>query len=121
MTNDKNERRKLVEAMIAMQGDIESIEKELKEFPWDWLEKPLCILPLDCIRVRVREYLDGAISWELLAKWAEALEQREDVENETDDVAEWLFMFAGWYEDEKMFKEYLMKKIHKENLFSEES
>ena len=64
--------------------DFDTIQAELSKHPWD-IEEPLVTLELQNIVNKLHQFVDGKLSSEDIAKWAELIESREDIEFATQD------------------------------------
>ncbi|MBS9462158.1 hypothetical protein KIM67_07030 [Flagellimonas sp. 389] len=87
-------RKEVLKDLVLLRGKIEDLSMELKKYPWDSEAPILKFKRKDLIHV-VKKFIDYHISFDTLTNWANALECREDLEFESDDVKEIIFKLAN--------------------------
>jgi hypothetical protein len=89
--DSKQTRLDLVVRLVKCQGNIESIQRKLDDFPFD--TEPLVTLEGPDIMSVLERFLAGALSVADVEDWANALEGREDVGYDRD-LAQTLFVLS---------------------------
>ena len=64
-----------------MDGELDSLIKSLNNFDWDSDKGLITLNPSDIITI-LEKYINKEISSELIDKWANAIENREDIDFE---------------------------------------
>lgn len=88
---DLKERLSLVRKVVAVDGDLKSLETRLKSLPWDHIADERVTLTRRDVASVLDRFCRGSLSAADVELWANLLEGRDDVEYELgaeDQVAE---------------------------------
>ena len=80
--------------LVKFNRDLESIKNDLKKFDWD-IEAPIYTISVQDIRHIIDKALQSEISIEELENWANAIECREDIDLESEELREIVFELAN--------------------------
>ena len=83
-------RAEILKELVLLQGDIKMLEKELSQYPWD-IEKPLVKIGIENFSNVLKKSINNEISFETLIDWANAIECRDDLEFENEEMQEMIF------------------------------
>ena len=78
MTREPDDRAAALRQLILVDAPWPTIQSDLALFPWD--SEPVVLLSRSDVARVLAQFLEGTVSAELLGKWADALECREDVD-----------------------------------------
>jgi cobalamin biosynthesis Mg chelatase CobN len=79
--NEHLQRKKVLEDLVSMNGNIEEICNELTKFETRWDdEQALAHLTTENVRQVLERYISGDIPSDELHRWAESIEMRDDIE-----------------------------------------
>lgn len=87
-------RKEILKDLVLLQGDIESLKKELSEYSWD-IEKPIFKINVEGFSNILKRSINNEIDFELLTNWANALECRDDLDFENEEIQEIIFELAN--------------------------
>lgn len=87
-------RTEILKELALLQGGIEMLEKELSQYPWD-VEKPLFKISVEDFSNVLKRSINNEIDFETLTNWANAIECRDDVEFENEEMQEVIFELAN--------------------------
>lgn len=87
-------RKDILKDLLLLQGSIEVLEKELSQYPWD-IEKPLLKINVEDFSTVLKRSLNNEIDFETLSNWANAIECRDDIEFENEEMQEIIFELAN--------------------------
>lgn len=87
-------RKELLFDLISIQGNIEEIESELRQYPWD-VEKPLLMMDGTMIISVLNRCINNEIDLYTLTMWANAIECRDDLEFTNEKLQEIIFELAS--------------------------
>lgn len=87
-------RKKILKDLVLLQGSIEVLEKELSQYPRD-IEKPLLKINVEDFSNVLKRSIINEIDFETLTNWANAIECRDDVEFENEEMQEVIFELAN--------------------------
>jgi hypothetical protein len=79
MSNQK--RKQILHRLIQLDGDLETIQKELKSFAWDANEY-IIVVTMNDLKAVLTQYLEGKKTIDELERWADLIECREDIDFE---------------------------------------
>jgi hypothetical protein len=103
-------RRDILKDLVLLRGNIEVLEKELSQYPWD-IEKPLLKINTDDLINVLKRSLNNEINFETLTNWANIIECREDLDFPNDEIKEIIFELANPEINGEMTKERLNEII----------
>jgi thioester reductase-like protein len=87
-------RTEILKDLILLQADINDLEKELSQYPWDAEEPLLKVSKVDFIFV-FQKCIDNEISFDELLNWANAIECRDDLDFANEEMQEIVFELAS--------------------------
>jgi hypothetical protein len=87
-------RIEILKELILLHGNIEKLEKELSQYPWD-IETPLLEINIEDFINVLKRSLDNEINFETLTNWANAIECREDLSFTNEAMQEIIFDLAN--------------------------
>ncbi len=83
----KRGRKEILTDLISLLDDVEILQHELINFSWD-IEEPLVLFQKSNLIKVLNKFFSSEINLAVLEKWANAIECREDIEFENDDLQE---------------------------------
>jgi thioester reductase-like protein len=92
--SDMRNRTEILKDLILLQADINDLEKELSQYPWDAEEPLLKVSKVDFIFV-FQKCIDNEISFDELLNWANAIECRDDLDFANEEMQEIVFELAS--------------------------
>ncbi|HLP55115.1 MAG TPA: hypothetical protein VK151_08805 [Fluviicola sp.] len=104
-------RKELLADLVLLQQSIEVLEKELSQYSWDSEIPLLIVTENDFINV-LQRCLNDKIDFQTLSNWANAIECREDIEFETEEMQEVIFELANPEINDQLTKERLQEFIN---------
>lgn len=87
-------RTEILMDLALLQGDIEVLEKELSQYPWD-IQKPLFKISIENFSTVLKRSINNEIEFETLTNWANAIECRDDIEFANEEMQEVIFELAN--------------------------
>ena len=87
-------RTEILKDLVLLQGNIEVLEKELSQYPWD-IEKPLFKISTEDLSNLLKRSINDEINFETLTNWANAIECRDDIEFANEKMQETIFELAN--------------------------
>jgi len=85
-------RADILSDLVRFEKDLKSLREELAQYPWD-IEEPLVVMTQkDLVSVIQKGIKSGLTEME---DWANAIESREDIEFENEEVQEVIFELAN--------------------------
>ena len=87
-------RAEILKDLVLLQGNIEILEKELSNYPWD-IEMPLLTISIEDFTYVLKRSLNDEVDFETLTSWANAIECRDDLEFKNEEVQEVVFELAN--------------------------
>ncbi len=87
-------RSEILKELILLHGNIENLEKELSQFPWD-IENPLLKISIEDFVNVIKRSLSYEIDFETLTNWANVIECREDLDFANETMKEIIFELAN--------------------------
>jgi hypothetical protein len=87
-------RKELLKDLALLQDSIEVLEQELSQYPWD-IEKPLFKVSVEDFSNVLKRSISNEIRFEALTNWANAIECRDDIEFENEEIHEIIFELAN--------------------------
>ncbi|MFH0895097.1 MAG: hypothetical protein V2A54_11745 [Bacteroidota bacterium] len=84
----------ILKDLVCMQGNLEGLNIELAAYPWDCEELLLQVNKADVVSV-LKRCLSDEIDFEELENWTNAIECRDDLNFENDDLHEIVFELAN--------------------------
>jgi hypothetical protein len=84
----------ILKDLVFYQGNIKIIEKELLQYPWD-IENPLIKIVKNDLAFVLKKCFNNEISFEDITNWANAIECREDLDFENEELQEIIFELAN--------------------------
>ena len=103
-------RADLLKDLVTLQGNIESLEKDLSKFIWD-SEISLYSISVEDFNYVLKKSLNDEIDFETLTSWANALECRDDLGFNNEAMQEFIFELANPEINGEITKERLQKII----------
>lgn len=100
-------REEIVLDLIKFEGNIFDLEKELSAYPWD-CENPIMIVTKEDIISILIKFKDNKISYKDVFEWADAIENRDDIDFEPVELEKIIFQLA--YPDNDVLR--YQKMIH---------
>ena len=107
-------RKNILNSLVHLKGELSAIQNELSNFPWDTEEAVLMISKIDLINV-LKKCLHQQISFETLVNWANAIECRDDLDFENDEMQEVIFELANPEINGKISKDRLREIVERLN------
>jgi hypothetical protein len=104
-------RKEILKDLILLQGSIAILESELLEYPWD-SEVPIIKIGKNDFNSVLQRAIDNGIALDVLTIWANAIECREDIEFEKDEIREIIFELANPEINGEITKERLQEIIN---------
>jgi hypothetical protein len=105
-----DERENILSDLVHLRRSLADIRRELSRYPWDF-EKPMVIISKQDFLNVLKKCSDGLISFEDLENWADAIELRDDIGFETDEMLEIIFELANPDINGQLSKERLEEMI----------
>lgn len=87
-------RKEILRDLVLLQGSIEVLQKELAQYSWD-IEKPVLKINVEDFSNILKKSINNEIDFETLTNWANALECRDDLEFENEEMQEVIFELAN--------------------------
>jgi len=87
-------RTEILKDLILLQGNIEVLQNELSQYPWD-IGKALLKISTEDFANILRRSINNEIDFETLTNWANAIECRDDLEFTNEEVPEIIFELAN--------------------------
>ncbi len=87
-------RKEILRDLVLLQGSIEVLQKELSQYSWD-IEKPILKINVKDFSNVLKRSINNEIDFETLTNWANALECRDDLEFENEEMQEVIFELAN--------------------------
>jgi len=87
-------RKDILKDLVLLNGSIEVLQRELSQYSWD-IEKPLLKINAKTFSKILKRSINNEIDFGTLTKWANALECRDDLDFESDNLQEFLFELAN--------------------------
>jgi hypothetical protein len=87
-------RIELLKDLVTLSRSLKDIQSDLSQYPWDVDEALIIITKADFSNV-AQSYLDNKISVDELENWANAIECREDIDFEHEQVKQSVFELAN--------------------------
>lgn len=87
-------RRELLLELLALKGSIKDLLEKLSVFGYDSEAPEIIVKPSD-IEMVLLKCIDGFISTEILEEWANAIEFRDDIDFENEEIKEFVFELAN--------------------------
>lgn len=87
-------RTEILKDLVLLQGDVQMLEKELSRYSWD-IEKPLFKMGTIDLTNVLKKSVDDKIDFQTITNWANAIECREDLEFEREEIQEIIFELAN--------------------------
>ncbi len=84
----------ILQDLVQCEGDLNAIDKELRQFPWD-MDDPLIIMDNGHFLNVLQKAVSGEISMTHLEDWAKIIECREDLGFGHDDLWEMITELAN--------------------------
>ncbi len=92
--SDMRNRTEILKELVLLQGNIEVLEKELSQYPWD-IEKALFKINAEIFLSVLKRNINNEIDLETITNWANAIECRDDIEFANDELQEIVFELAN--------------------------
>ncbi len=80
--------------IINLTGNLNDLQTELSQYPWD-IEVPIVTLNKSHLINVIEKCMNGDFNFEQTENWANAIESREDVEFENEQIEETIFELAN--------------------------
>ena len=87
-------RKEILKDLVLLKGNIEVLQKELYQYPWD-IGKTLLKISTEDFANILRKSINNEIDFETLTNWANAIECRDDLEFTNEEVQEIIFELAN--------------------------
>lgn len=87
MENEMRTREEILIDLIKFKGNIFDLEKELSAYPWD-CELPIIIVSKEDIFSILIKFKENKISYQDVFEWADAIECRDDIDFEPEELQE---------------------------------
>jgi len=87
-------RIEILKDLVLLQGNIEVLEKELSQYPWD-IEKPLFKISTEDLSNLLKRSINDEINFETLTNWANVIECRDDMEFADEKMQETIFELSS--------------------------
>jgi hypothetical protein len=91
--SDEKERRRILTGLLDQSIPLEQVRNGLAGFSWD-SESELVVFTCAHLRGVLRRFLNGELSADEVAAWAEAIECREDIGNEVESLGDAVYELA---------------------------
>jgi hypothetical protein len=105
-------REDILKDLINLKGNLTDIKIELAQYSWDSETPVLVINKKDFINV-LQRYIDGSLTSLEIENWANAIECRDDMDFEDDELQEIIFELANPDINGEITEELLKKIINK--------
>lgn len=109
-TRTMRTRTDILNDLIRFQTQLDRVQNELSQYTWD-VEEPLVMMRKSDFISIAQRFLDGVLSTDDLENWANAIECRDDVEFENDELSEFIFDLANPVINGEITKELVRKMI----------
>lgn len=87
-------RKDILKDLVLLHGNVEDLEMELSQYPWD-IEVPLLnVREQDFINV-LQKCIDNEIDFQILSNWANTIECRDDLDFASEKMREIIFELAN--------------------------
>ncbi|MFA6246440.1 MAG: hypothetical protein WC615_05830 [Mucilaginibacter sp.] len=103
-------RTDILNDLIRFQTQLDRVQNELSQYTWD-VEAPLVIMRKSDFVSIVQRFLDGVLSTDDLENWANAIESRDDIGFENNELSEFIFDLANPVINGEITKELVIKMI----------
>jgi len=87
-------RKEILIDLVYLQGKIEVLEQELSQYTWD-IENPLYKISVEDFSNILKRSINNEIDFDTLVSWANAVECRDDLEFESEEMQEIIFELAN--------------------------
>jgi len=87
-------RKEILKDLVLLQGNIEVLQKELSQYPWD-IEDALLKISTEDFAIILKKSINNEIDFETLTSWANAIECRDDLEFTNEKMQEIIFELAN--------------------------
>jgi hypothetical protein len=90
----KRTRQSILEDLVNLKGNLDKVQSELSEYPWD-VDAPILIISKAGFLEILKRGIDKEITYEAIENWADAIECRDDLGFEDDEMQEIIFELAN--------------------------
>jgi hypothetical protein len=87
-------RKELLQELLGLKGSVAELLEKLSGFGYDSEEPEIIVKPID-IEIILSKCINGFISVANLEEWANAIEIRDDVDFENEELKEFIFELAN--------------------------
>ncbi|WP_428661345.1 hypothetical protein [Runella sp.] len=103
-------RKDILTDLVFLRSNLFELQNELSEYPWDIGEPSLTINKLDFSNV-LKRCIRGEVNFEDIVNWANAIECRDDLDFEVEEIQEIVFELANPEINGEITKERLQEII----------
>lgn len=103
-------RKEILRDLVLLEGSVEVLQKELSQYSWD-IEKPILKINVEDFSDVLKRSINNEIDFETLTNWANALECRDDLDFENEEIQEIIFELANPEINGEITKERLIEII----------
>jgi len=104
-------RKDILTDLVFFKADLSDLQNELSQYPWDIEEPILIISKQDFINI-FKKCINNEITFGNLVSWANAIECRDDLNFEVEEMQEIVFELANPEINGEVTKERLQKIIN---------
>ena len=87
-------RKDILTDLICFNGNLTELQSELSQYSWD-VEEPILIIGKSDFSNVIKKCVDGKITFGELENWANAIECRDDLDFEVEEIQEIIFELAS--------------------------
>ena len=104
-------RYEILSDIVHLKGDLSDLQNEISLYPWD-IEAPIISISKDDLITILSKSINGEIEIDEIVNWSNAIESREDVSFESNEIQEVIFELANPEINGKITKDRLLQIIN---------
>jgi len=104
-------RKDILMDLVFFKADLSELQNELSQYSWD-IKEPILIISKQDFTNIFKKCINNEISFETLVSWANAIECRDDLDFEVEEMQEIVFELANPEINGEITKERLQEIIN---------
>lgn len=104
-------RKDILTDLVFFKADLSELQNELSQYSWD-IEEPILMISKQDFTNIFKKCINNEISFETLVSWANAIECRDDLDFEVEEMQEIVFELANPEINGEIRKERLQEIIN---------
>jgi hypothetical protein len=108
---DMRNRIDILKDLVFYNGDLSVLKKELSQYSWD-AEKPYLVITKPQLLKVLIKCIDQIITFQNLEDWADAIECRDDLDFESEEIQEIIFELSSPEINGEITKERLQEIVN---------